>query len=327
MNPTDQPTHKRVHVAVGVIYGPDGRILIAQRSAGQHLGGLWEFPGGKVEAGESVNDALARELHEELGITVLSQSALCTIQHDYSDKSVLLDVWNVDRFAGTARGKEGQPLRWLFPHELRHQDFPDANRAIIRSIVLPDFIALLNMDSTTAISDGYLQSLPDSCLLRLRNSTTGHVEPSNYPELISRFVQQPGIVSNTRRRLIIDVSSNDNIDPLLLPMLGGVHVNRHVLQTLEQRPVADHLLFGASCHTAEELALAKALGADYALLSPVLPTNSHPGQAGMGWDRFKQLTQSTSLAVYAMGGLSQSDLPTARQQGARGIAGIRLFKR
>ncbi|MDP2378939.1 MAG: NUDIX domain-containing protein, partial [Pseudohongiella sp.] len=88
MKTTDQPARKRVHVAVGVIYGTDGRILIAQRSAEQHLGGLWEFPGGKVETGETVNDALVRELHEELGIKALSQSALCCFQHDYDDKSV-----------------------------------------------------------------------------------------------------------------------------------------------------------------------------------------------------------------------------------------------
>ncbi|MDO9478123.1 MAG: Nudix family hydrolase [Pseudohongiella sp.] len=330
MKTTDQPARKRVHVAVGVIYGTDGKILIAQRSADQHLGGLWEFPGGKVETGETVNDALVRELHEELGITALSQSALCCIQHDYQDKSVLLDVWNVDTFAGTAQGKEGQPLRWLFPHELRHQDFPEANRAIIRAIMLPDFFAILNIDSSIDSSidstSDYLQGLPDACLLRLRNAAPATANLSRHHHYISSLKDWFSANTSLQTRLILDISSSDELDPLLLERLSGVHANRHVLKKLQSRPVADHLLFGASCHNAEELALAQALGADYALLSPVSETSSHVGQAGMGWDTFRQLSQSTSLPVYAMGGLNKADLPTARQYGARGIAGISLFK-
>lgn len=324
MNTTELNTRKRVHVAVGVIRSRDGRILVARRSANQHLGGLWEFPGGKVEAGETVNQALARELQEELGIDVLTQSALCCLQHDYTDKSVLLDVWNVNEFSGTARGKEGQPLRWLFPHELKHTDFPQANRAIIRALQLPDFIALLDANSElppaplTAPLTEFLQKLPASALLRLRYHSAEFlgVTPSE---------SQLAFLSNHAQRLIIDMPVANNLHPQLLSVVCGVHANRHVLKTLRSRPVADHQLFGASCHNAEELMLAQVLGADYVLLSPVMETASHPGQSGMGWETFMQLAKSTSTAVYAMGGLSLSDLPTAQRHGARGIAGMRLF--
>ena len=320
---TDLNTRKRVHVAVGVIRSRDGRVLVARRSANQHLGGLWEFPGGKVEAGETVNQALARELHEELGIDVLAQSALCCIQHDYSDKTVLLDVWIVNAFSGTAHGKEGQPLRWLFPHELKHADFPQANQAIIRALQLPDFIALLNTNSELPVAPltEFLQKLPASALLRLRNISVEFygVMPSE-----SRLA----FLSTHGQRLIIDMPAahgTHNLHPQLLSAVCGVHANRHVLKSLRSRPVADHQLFGASCHNAEELMLAQVLGADYVLLSPVKETASHPGQAGMGWEMFMQLAKSTSTAVYAMGGLSLSDLPTAQHHGARGIAGMRLF--
>ena len=320
MNTTELNTRKRVHVAVGVIRSRDGRILVARRSANQHLGGLWEFPGGKVEAGETVNQALARELQEELGIDVLAQSALCCIQHDYTDKSVLLDVWNVNEFSGTARGKEGQPLRWLFPHELKHTDFPQANRAIIRALQLPDFIALLDANSELppAPLTEFLQKLPASALLRLRYHSMEFlgVTPSE---------SQLAFLRNHAQRLIIDMPVANNVYPQLLSVVCGVHANRHVLKTLRSRPVADHQLFGASCHNAEELMLAQVLGADYVLLSPVKETASHPGQSGMGWETFMQLAKSTSTAVYAMGGLSLSDLPTAQRHGARGIAGMRLF--
>jgi 8-oxo-dGTP diphosphatase len=324
MKTTEPKTRKRVHVAVGVIRNHDGRILVALRSADQHLGGLWEFPGGKVEAGESVEQALARELHEELGINVLANSALCCIQHDYSDKSVLLDVWIVTEFSGTAQGKEGQPLRWLFPHELEHTDFPQANRAIIRALQLPDFIALADTNSelSPASLTEFLQKLPASALLRLRNSS---VELS----VVTPSESQLAFLNNHGQRLIIDMPAahgTHDVHPQWLSSVCGVHANRHVLKTLRSRPVADHQLFGASCHNAQELMLAQVLGADYVLLSPVKETASHPGQSGMGWEVFMQLAKSTSTAVYAMGGLSLSDLPTAQHHGARGIAGMRLFR-
>jgi 8-oxo-dGTP diphosphatase len=125
--------NKQIHVAVGVIYNSQGQILIARRHDDAHQGGLWEFPGGKVEQGETVCDALARELHEELGIVVTPSSCtqLLEIRHDYSDKVVFLDVWAVSGFEGEPIGKEGQPLRWVRPSTLREYEFPAANVAII----------------------------------------------------------------------------------------------------------------------------------------------------------------------------------------------------
>ena len=129
--------NKRVHVAVGVIFNSQGQILIARRHDDAHQGGLWEFPGGKVESDESVCDALARELHEELGINIQASSCkpLIEIRHDYSDKVVLLDVWTVFEFDGEASGKEGQPLRWVDRSQLSGYDFPAANIAIIDAIL------------------------------------------------------------------------------------------------------------------------------------------------------------------------------------------------
>lgn len=321
MNTTDTGARKRVHVAVGVIYGTDGKILVAQRAAQQHLGGLWEFPGGKVEAGESVNDALVRELQEELGITPESQTPLCRISHDYSDKFVLLDVWNVNAFQGSAQGREGQPLRWLSPHELRHEDFPEANRAIIRAIQLQDYLALLPAESDIHEAKQYMAHLPASCLVRLRQTDS----PLSLPlrqTLLDALAAAPG---NAHRGIIVDLTSARDESWQTLSGLSGVHANRHVLAELTGRPVPEHLLFGASCHDAVELQQAAACGADYVLLSPVKHSLSHPEQHGMGWCMFEQLTRSVDISVYAMGGLNQSDIKKARSCGARGIAGIRLF--
>jgi 8-oxo-dGTP diphosphatase len=123
-----------VHVAVGVILDGQRRILIALRPEQIHQGGLWEFPGGKVEADETVQQALVRELSEELGIEATHFRSLLDIRHDYGDKVVLLDVWWVDQFCGEPEGREGQPIRWVLPEDLSNYPFPEANRAIVDAV-------------------------------------------------------------------------------------------------------------------------------------------------------------------------------------------------
>jgi len=130
----DSSARRRVHVAVGVISDGGGGILVSRRAEHAHQGGLWEFPGGKVEMGETVQQALHRELLEELAIEVQECEPLLTIAHDYADKSVLLDVWWVGAFGGEPHGREGQPLRWVVGAELRSLDFPKANEAIIAAV-------------------------------------------------------------------------------------------------------------------------------------------------------------------------------------------------
>lgn len=125
---------KRVHVAVGVVVDARGCILVAKRPLDAHQGGLWEFPGGKVELNETVQQALARELLEELGVEVLSAAPLLIIEHDYGDKSVLLDVWWVDVFGGVPVGREGQPWQWVEVSALRDLEFPAANKAIVAAV-------------------------------------------------------------------------------------------------------------------------------------------------------------------------------------------------
>jgi len=123
-----------VHVAVGVVIDPQQRILITRRADDAHQGGLWEFPGGKVEEGESLEVALRRELLEELGISIGAISPLVEIHHDYGDKRVFLDVHLVRDFDGTAQGLEGQPLRWVPVDELAGYEFPAANVPIVEAV-------------------------------------------------------------------------------------------------------------------------------------------------------------------------------------------------
>ena len=123
-----------VHVAVGVILDSDHNVLITRRAQTAHQGGLWEFPGGKVEAGETLSSALERELGEELGIAIGRTSALLEVRHDYGDKIVLLDVHVVWEFSGVAQGLENQPLAWVAPEDLSAYEFPEANLPIVVAI-------------------------------------------------------------------------------------------------------------------------------------------------------------------------------------------------
>src|SRR5512144_1803975 len=125
--PTSALVGDEVRVAVGILCNARGEVLLTRRPEHVHQGGLWEFPGGKVEAAETIQAALRRELHEELGITVLSARPLIRIRHAYPDKRVLLDVWRVDRYLGEPRGLESQPLRWAAPEALNRLHFPAAD--------------------------------------------------------------------------------------------------------------------------------------------------------------------------------------------------------
>jgi 8-oxo-dGTP diphosphatase len=307
----------RLHVAVGVIEDAAGRVLVALRPARAHQGGLWEFPGGKCEPGESVQTALARELQEELGITPLQSTPLCRIRHDYADRQVLLDVWRVTHFSGSPAGLEGQPLRWVEPELLEPAEFPQANRAIIRRLQLPPLLPITGLAAS-----------PDDFLERFAQLlTSGHrLVMLRAPELPAAHFHALArrCLSLTREhgaRLLLNADS----ELLQTVPAAGIHLNAQRLHALRGRTLEDSQLLGASCHSLEELQRAEALGADYALLSPVLPTRSHPGQPALGWEAFAACVGAVGIPVYALGGLAAGDLVTAKRHGALGIAGISTF--
>lgn len=309
-----------VHVAVGVIIR-DGRVLIARRLKHTHQGGLLEFPGGKVEPGETVQQALVREIAEETGLKLI-ESALqpvIGIRHDYGDKRVFLDVWSTDIAAGEAHGREGQPIQWLLPRDLRDADFPAANRPIIRALQLPSQLALTGCD----VAD-------DECGLKRLQTALQVSQPQLIVLRAPAWAEQAIAYNRLAQGALALCQSNSSELMLhgvpelmdLHPQAAGVHLPwRHASQC-QQRPVAECYKLGVSCHNAEQLAHAVAIGADYAILGHVLATSSHPNEAPLGWHAFSQLVSAARLPVYGIGGLSPADLSQARQCGAQGIAGI-----
>lgn len=308
----------RVEVAAAVIRGADDRILIARRPVEKHQGGLWEFPGGKIEPGEHVEVALARELREELGITVREARRLIRIHHDYPDKQVLLDVWEVTAFEGEPHGAEGQPLAWVRPQDLPSYEFPAANRPIVAAARLPDKYLIT--------PDGLA---PDQLLRGLRLAL----------EQGARLVQlrAPSMFDPHYRDLALDAQGLCAGRAQLMlkgPMewLGdfpaaGWHLTAEQLRRYAShgRPLAPERWLAASCHNAEELALAEQMGVDFVTLSPILLTPSHPEAQPLGWAAAHTLIERCACPVFLLGGLTAAHLPQAQSAGAQGVAGIRGF--
>ncbi|MBI1422769.1 MAG: Nudix family hydrolase [Gammaproteobacteria bacterium] len=304
---------KLVHVAVGVVADARGRILIARRPEHLHQGGLWEFPGGKLDEGEDVVSALRRELHEEVGIDVKQTRTLIKIEHDYGDKRVCLDVHRVIDFTGNAHGKEGQPIKWVSVEELDAFEFPAANRGIINAIRLSDRCMITGSFNSNeeclrkthaAVQQG----------VRLVQLRAKHLSDDDYLALARKIlvVQEQGV----------KVLLNTSPDIFLQTNASGLHLNSARLMQMQARPIGLDKLLSVSVHNEDELAQARKLAADMVLVSPVKSTPSHPGATPLGWAKFAALVTQAHCPVYALGRMQLEDIVTAQQFGAQGIAGI-----
>ncbi len=302
-----------LHIAVGLLYNERGEILIAQRRPEAHQGGLWEFPGGKVQSGEDCAAALVRELAEELGIEVRDQRPALKTRHAYPDCTVLLDCRRVIQWEGAPYGREGQPLRWVGPEHLHAYRFPAADRPIIRALQLPP-LYLISPEPGDDL-DAFLSTL-EGCLIagvRLFQLRAKHQEGRRWRDL-TRLATW--MCARYAARLVLNAS------PKEAERSGahGVHLSAARLRALTRRPLPEALLVGASCHNAVELQRARAVGADFATLSPVLPTRTHPGAPSLGWEGFGALQNAAELPVYALGGLGLESWDEARSHGAHGLA-------
>ena len=307
----------RLHVVAGVLSDAQGRVLLAQRPAGKHSAGLWEFPGGKIEPGETAHAALRRELHEEIGVDIGAIEPLIGVPWDFGEKSILLDVYRVLDFAGAPHGREGQVLAWRHIDELASIATTPPDRPVVAALRLPshyaitpepgddDAVFLARIDR--ALSQG-------ARLLQLRAKTASPMRLRSLAQAAGARAREAGAA------MLI----NGPVD-LAKELDQGLHLTTAELMRLSDRPLPRDRWVAASCHDARELAHAAAIGVDFVVIGPVLPTRSHPGTETLGWLRFAELCAETPLPVYALGGLTLADTPTARSNGAQGIGGISGF--
>jgi len=308
-----------VEVAAAVMLRAAGsEFLLAQRPQGKVYAGYWEFPGGKVEPGETVHTALVRELHEELGITVTACAPWLTRVFTYPHATVRLHFWRVTAWDGE--------IGITAPLEHSAVDWQKCGKTASVTPILPandPILKALELPTTMAITSGEIEGVERQLerleealdeglrLIQVRDKGWPAAQRLWFAEAVTRIARQRGAL----------VLINDDADIARRAGADGLHLSAPALAACRERP--DFAWVGASCHDAKELDHAAELGLDYALLSPVLPTPTHPEATGLGWPAFSDLIAGRPLPVFALGGMKKDLLATAQGHGAHGIALMR----
>ena len=303
-----------IEVAAAILLRSDNTFLLAQRPLDKIMGGYWEFPGGKIEKDEVPYHALEREVGEELGVTIVTAYPWITRIFTYSHATVRLYFFRVTAWTGMLHPHEGQKFSWQCIREVKAAPVLPANALILRALELPPLYGISNVaelgehDFICRLETSLKKGLR---LVQLREKNYTYEALRGLAIKILPLVRQYGA------RLII------NRDIALAREVGadGVQLSGEQLSELNKRPDVDWC--GASCHNAAELRRAEELGCDFAVMSPVLATKSHPRAAYLGWKRFADNTSGTSIPVYALGGLTHGDIEIAWEHGAHGIALLR----
>jgi len=296
-----------VEVAVAVLERADGGVLLARRPPGKPYAGWWEFPGGKIRPGEDAAAALARELHEELGVVVRTAYPWLTREHVYPHAHVRLRFHRVTAWSGDPQPREHQALAWQRPEAPTVAPILPANGPVFAALALP---------LEYAITDARRLGVEASFVALERRLATGlrlvQVRDRGLPGRDAFIRRVVAVAHRYGARVLVGGG----------PALGdGLHYSAAELAALSERPRGG--LAAASCHDGAELARAVALGLDFVVLGPVKASATHPGARPLGWARFAELALGAALPVYAIGGLLPEDLDEARRAGAHGLAMIR----
>ncbi len=302
-----------VEVAVGVLLRADGAVLLADRPAGKPYAGYWEFPGGKIEARESVAAALARELHEELGIDLGPSMPWVVYEHDYPHAYVRLHFRRVFEWRGEPRPHEGQRFGFYDPAHAPQPLLPAAVPAL-RWLDLPPVYGVSNFAALG--SDGFMRALDRALARGLRLLLLRE------PELDDAHIAAlaPALLARTREQGARVLISSRHAEALW-PAFDGVHLTARDLVRAARRPSTG--LVAASVHGRDDLDHAHRLDCDFAMAGPVRATPSHAQARPLGWRGFEAIARHTPLPLYAIGGLTAGDLADAMRAGAHGVALLR----
>ena len=302
-----------VPVATGIIEDASGRLLVSLRPEGKPWPGFWEFPGGKIDPGETPEQALVRELWEELGITVTAPEPFRVLEYTYPERTVRLHFFRVRHWTGTAHGREGQEVRWLYPWEIPALECLPANFCMTAAV----------------LAEALPQ--PPLCLI----ADPGRVPLPDFQRALEVALGAGLRWLVLRCKAVPDDSSADELAALCAGALARgaqVYLNhpdplpdwprsgRHLTQAQLDAGMRPDAAFGVSCHDAAGLQRAARLGARYAFLSPIFPTSSHPGAEALGPQAFAAMAAESSLPLIALGGMTAARVPEALAAGACGVA-------
>lgn len=307
-----------IDVAVGVLITPEGQVLLGDRPDGKPWAGWWELPGGKLEAGESVMQALSRELEEELGIELTDATPWVTYVHHYPTTTVRLYFCRVTGWRGAPKSLEQQQLKWVdIATATELPDLLPAAYPPLRWLQLPTTYLISSVQSAAG-----LPAFMDKLQLAMRQGIklVQWREPGwQGSDMLAAFEQVKTLCHAHGAKLLINSAHEQSFWALA----DGVHFRATDANTHAKRPeTLAGKLVGVSTHNEQELAVAREFGADFVVLGPVLPTASHPGAPTLGWDEFDRLNRLAGLPVFAIGGQSPATLAKAQSLGAHGVAGI-----
>ena len=303
-----------VEVVAAVIERADGSFLLARRPRGKVYAGYWEFPGGKVEPGEPLAAAIARELHEELGIEVEIADPWIVRIYTYSHAKVRLNFFRVRAWHGEPHGKEDQQLAWQRASNVDVAPLLPANAPVLRALQLPFEYAITHAGEIGETQQ--LRALDERLTQGLRLIQVR--EKSMRAPALEHFAQSVLAMARPHGAIVL---INSDVELALRLDVDGVHLTATQLALLERRPPLRWC--AASCHSAAELARAAQLGVDFAVLGPVQATPSHPDALPLSWEGFTALARGATVPVFALGGMVPGDLETAWRCGAHGIAMLR----
>jgi len=300
-----------IDVAVCIVQDADGRLLMAERTPRQLSAGYWELPGGKVDPGESPQQAAVRELAEEVGITALEVRPWISYHHEFRLRRLRLFFFRIDRWSGSPQGREGQRIAWVDPANPQVMPILPSVERVLIALGLPDLYA---------VTDSHRHGGPDGLLAHLPQALRGGLrliqvrEPGMAPDQRVQFARRIAALAEPYgARVLLAGSALE----ARRAGLSGLHATAAELRRTTHRPAVKFWL--ASCHDGADLRFAEELGADAAVISPVLTSAAHPDRPPIGWEGLQRLAAGARLPVYAQGGVSRASIPEARRAGAVGI--------
>ena len=304
-----------IEASVGIIFNESFQLLMAERPQSKTWSGWWEFPGGKIEKGETPLEALKRELKEEIGISVIDAEKWIVRKYAYEGYEVTLHFYKVTQWSGNIEAKEEQKISWVLPDNNKVSPILPANDLIFKAISLPDTYAITN---AYEYSGNFLNKVEQKLnngleLIQVREKAISKID---FIELTKEIIQMAG---NFNAKVMI----NSDINLAYKLNADGVHLNSSLLHSLSEIP--KDLIVSASCHSARDIEKAMTMDVSFVVLSPVQKTQSHPNTTPIGWDSFSKITQNYSIPIYALGGMKQDDIENAFNAGAIGIASQRAI--
>ncbi|ALE52375.1 hypothetical protein SP60_03560 [Candidatus Thioglobus autotrophicus] len=306
---------KTIKAVVGVLQNSANEILIAKRQAHQFMSGFWELPGGKIEPNESEQQAIIRELKEELGIIVTDLSIHQTMVYQYTDRIVELSIYTINQYQNTPEGIEGQEIVWTNIKDLSQYKLLPTMTAFINSITLPNkyWITPSSNHQSEAWTRKFDEKLKQGIgLIQLRSKVD--INSNFIAELYNKCTQN-------NVKLLLNIPNKTFNESYC----DGWHLTTGEMLKIHNRPCANDKILGVSTHDLTEALKAQEIGADFVVISPVQATQTHPDTSPIGWEAAGEVIKKLNIPVYFLGGMTINDLNKTLKLGAQGIAGVSAF--